>query len=71
MLPSHSSSPTIWASKSVYAIVFGVLVALTRSTYILGEAGIFLCLLLVNLLSPLLDWFFSVFYKGKGVKKYE
>lgn len=71
MLPSHSSSPTIWISKVVYALLFGVIAAFTRSQYILGEAGVFFCLLLVNLLSPVLDWFFGVFYRGRGIKKYE
>ena len=71
MLPSHSSSPTIWISKLLYALVFGVLAALTRSQYILGEAGIFFCLLLVNLLTPIFDWFFGIFYRGRGIKRYE
>jgi len=71
MLPTHSSSPTIWISKAFYAMIFGVLAALTRGSYIMGEAGIFLCLLLCNLLSPVLDALFGLFYRGRGIKKYE
>lgn len=71
MLPSHSSSPTNWISKSVYAILFGVLVALTRGNYIFGEAGVFFCLLLVNLLAPVLDAVFGMLFCGRRTVKYE
>ena len=71
MLPSHSSSPTIWGSKFIYAFIFGSLVALTRINYIFGEAGIFFCLVLCNLLSSALDAIVGQFYRGRRVKKYE
>lgn len=72
MLPAHSSSPTNWVSKSLYAIIFGVLVALSRGNYIMGEAGIFFCLLLCNLLGHLLDTVTgALLFRGRRVKKYE
>ena len=71
LLPSHTSSPTIWISKCFYAIIFGVLAGLVRINYILGEAGVFFCLLLCNLITSVLDSLFSYFYRGRGLKKYE
>ena len=71
MLPAHSSSPALWPAKSFYAICFGVLCALVRSHYIFGEAGVFFCLLLVNLFAPLFDLFAGLFFRGRRVKKYE
>jgi len=71
MLPSHSSSPTTWLSKSIYAIIFGVIVALTRTNYLMGEAGVFFCLLLVNLIAPMLDAVCSYMFRGRRTLKYE
>jgi len=71
MLPSHSSSPTIWISKCLYAIIFGVMVALTRQNYLFGEAGVVFCLVLANLISSALDSILGIFYHGRRVKKYE
>ena len=71
IMPTRTGAPTIWISKFVYAIVFGLIVAFTRNAYVFGEAGVFLCVLLVNLLSPVLDWVFGLFYQGRRVKKYE
>lgn len=71
MMPSRAGAPTIWISKFIYSIAFGLIVAFTRNAYIFGEAGVFLCVLLVNLISPVLDWIFGVFYQGRRAKKYE
>lgn len=71
MLPSHSSSPTTWVSKSLYAMIFGAIVALTRTTYLMDEAGVFFCLLLVNLIAPLLDAVCSYMFRGRRTRKYE
>lgn len=71
MLPAHSSSPTTWLSKALYSIIFGVIVALTRMNYLMGEAGVFFCLLLVNLIAPMLDAVCSQFFRGRRTRRYE
>ena len=71
MLPSHSSSPALWPAKVVYAIGFGVMAAFVRTEYLFGETGVFFCLLMMNVLAPLLDLLASVFFRGRRVKKYE
>ena len=71
MLPAHSTSPALWPAKAVYAILFGVLAAVIRQNYIFGEAGVFFCLLLMNVISPLLDMIMGVLFRGRRVRKYE
>ncbi|MBQ9789979.1 MAG: RnfABCDGE type electron transport complex subunit D [Clostridia bacterium] len=71
MLPSHSSSPALWPAKAAYSVLFGALAAAVRVNYLFGEAGVLFCLLLMNILSPLLDMLASVFFRGRRAKKYE
>ncbi len=71
MLPSHSSSPALWPAKTIYAILFGILAGLVRESYLFGEAGVFFCLILMNIISPFLDMVLSILFRGRRSKKYE
>jgi len=71
MLPAHSTSPVLMPSKVVYSVMFGILAALCRTNYLLGESGVFFCLILMSIISPLIDMFAGILYRGRRAKKYE
>ena len=71
MLPEPTSSPnTVWG-KLFYGLIFGLLAGLFRVYSVLGETGVFVALLIVNMLSHLLDKIFMPrplgFKKGDAV----
>lgn len=59
MAPDPATSPyTVWG-RLVYGLLFGLFAGLMRVFFVLGETGVFVALLAVNLLTPLLDKIFA------------
>lgn len=59
MITDPTSSPNTSWGKLFYGLIFGVLAGLIRVTFVAGETGVFVAVLIANLLSPLLDKIFA------------
>ena len=59
MLTDPTSSPnTLWG-KLCYGLIFGLTSGLFRVYFVLGETGVFVALLIANIIAPLLDKIFA------------
>ena len=67
MLSDPTTSPYLFNSRCIYALLFGALAALMMANNILGESAVFFALLVANFLAPALDWVFSLTKKGVKV----
>ena len=67
MLTDPTSSPnTVWG-KLMYGLIFGAVAGLFRVYAVLGETGVFVALVLLNLIAPLLDKIFAP--RPLGIKR--
>ncbi|MBQ8468574.1 MAG: RnfABCDGE type electron transport complex subunit D [Clostridia bacterium] len=64
MLGDPTTSSYSFSGRCVYAIVFGVIAALTMSHNVFGESAVFFALLIANLFAPMADRVFSIFHRG-------
>ena len=67
MLTDPTSSPnTVWG-KLFYGLIFGAVAGVFRFTHVLGETGVFVALIIANILAPLLDKIFAP--RPLGIKR--
>lgn len=59
MITDPTSSPNTPWGKLFYGLIFGVVAGFMRVFFVMGETGVFIAVLVVNLLSPLLDKIFA------------
>lgn len=59
MITDPTTSPLTQWGKLFYGLIFGVVAGLFRVYYVLGETGVFVAVLIANLLAPLLDKIFA------------
>ena len=67
MLTDPTSSPNTAWGKLFYGLIFGLVSALFRVQFILGETSVFVALLIANLVAPLLDKIFAP--KPLGIRR--
>ncbi len=59
MLTDPVSSPLTMWGKLFYGLIFGALAGLFRVYFVMGETGVFVALIICNILAPLLDKIFQ------------